>query len=185
MKKRILVILLSLTVIFECVSCHKAEQIGETQAVLPKEAPQSESAEEAAGAEPSGLSPQADRTPNVAELWIDEDTSIYANLYESRICYDNGYYYYVSQSDNYFLYRMKVDGSEPQCLVKAHCTGICALDGDVYFVNQSDGHSIYRLKAGTAEAEKLCEYGHDLQVSGEYVYFFARYNAQYDTYGLT
>ncbi len=130
---------------------------------------------------------QADGTPNVAEWWIDEDTDtfVYANLYESRICYESRYYYYASQSDNYFLYRVKVDGSEPQCLVKAHCTDICALDGDVFFVNQSDGHSIYRLKAGAAEAERLCEYGHDLQVSGEYVYFFDdSYDAQYDTFGL-
>lgn len=115
---------------------------------------------------------------------MDTDTFVYANLYERRICYESGDYYYASQSDNYFLYRMKVDGSEPQCLVRAHCTGICALDGDVYFVNQSDGYSIYRLKAGAADAEKLCEYGHDLQVSGGFVYFFAPYDAQYDTFGL-
>lgn len=128
---------------------------------------------------------KADGTPNVVEWWIDESTFRYANLQESRICYENGYYYYASQSDHYFLYRVKVDGSAPQCLVRAHCTDICALDGDVYFVNQSDRDSIYRLKAGAAEAERLCEYGHDLQVSGEYVYFFDdSYDAQYDAFGL-
>lgn len=46
MKKRILVILLCLTVIFECVSCQKTEHIGESQeeaqTVLTREVPQSE-----------------------------------------------------------------------------------------------------------------------------------------------
>lgn len=127
---------------------------------------------------------QKDGTPDVVRWWIDEHKFSYGNLCESRICYDNECYYYASQSDNYFLYRVNADGSEPQCLVKAHCSNICVQDGDVYFVNQNDGYGIYRINADTADLEKLCDFGCDLQVSAEYVYFCAPYDAQYDTLGL-
>ena len=33
----------------------------------------------------------------------------------------DGYYYYASQSDHYFLYRVKEDGSSPQCLYSFVC----------------------------------------------------------------
>lgn len=90
---------------------------------------------------------QEDGTPKVVEWWIEEDKSVWANTHESRICYMDGYYYYASQSDHYFLYRVKEDGSSPQCLAKLHASDICAQDGVVYFVNLSDENGIYRINA--------------------------------------
>ena len=85
----------------------------------------------------------------------------------------DGYYYYASQSDHYFLYRVKEDGTSPQCLVKAHVSDICAQDGEVYFVNQSDKYGIYRMNADGTEMKKLCDFGFGLQISAEYVYFYS------------
>ena len=94
---------------------------------------------------------EADGTPKVVEWWIEEHTNTWANIHENRICYMDGYYYYASQSDHYFLYRVKEDGTSPQCLVKAHVSDICAQDGEVYFVNQSDKYGIYRMNADGTE----------------------------------
>lgn len=116
---------------------------------------------------------EADGTPKVVEWWIEEHTNTWANIHENRICYMDGYYYYASQSDHYFLYRVKEDGTSPQCLVKAHVSDICAQDGEVYFVNQSDKYGIYRMNADGTGLEKLYEYGHGLQISAEYVYFYS------------
>ncbi|MDE6914452.1 MAG: DUF5050 domain-containing protein [Lachnospiraceae bacterium] len=124
---------------------------------------------------------QEDGTPKVVEWWIEEDKSVWANTHESRICYMDGYYYYASQSDHYFLYRVKEDGSSPQCLAKLHASDICAQDGVVYFVNLSDENGIYRINADGTGLKKLCAYGHDLQLSAEYVYFCDEYHMEYDT----
>ncbi|MDE7267916.1 MAG: DUF5050 domain-containing protein [Lachnospiraceae bacterium] len=115
----------------------------------------------------------ADGTPKVVEWWIEADENTWANVHESRICYMDGYYYYASQSDHYFLYRVKEDGTSPQCLVKAHVSDICAQDGEVYFVNQSDKYGIYRMNADGTEMKKLCDLGYGLQISAEYVYFYS------------
>ncbi|MCM1259139.1 MAG: DUF5050 domain-containing protein [Roseburia sp.] len=95
----------------------------------------------------------------------------WANSHRSRIAYMDGYYYYSSQLDHYYLYRVKEDGSEPQCLAKIHPGSICVQDGYVYFINQSDGHGIYRIMADGTRMEKLCENGHNLQISDDYVFF--------------
>lgn len=111
--------------------------------------------------------------------------STWANSHRSRIDYMDGYYYYASQSDHYYLYRVKEDGSEPQCMAKIHPGSICARDGYVYFINQSDSHGIYRIKADGTGMEKLCEDGHDLQIGDEYLFFCSSsYEETLETTGI-
>lgn len=126
-----------------------------------------------------------DGTPAVVQWWIEEHKNIWANMHESRVNYMDGYYYYASQSDHYYLYRVKEDGSNPQCLAKAHVSDICVQDGEIFFVNQSDGHGIYRMKADGTGMKKLCEYGRGLQMSAEYVFFYSIYDEEYIMAGVT
>lgn len=111
--------------------------------------------------------------------------STWANTHRSRIAYMDGYYYYSSQLDHYYLYRVKEDGSEPQCMAKIHPGSICTQDGYIYFINQSDGHGIYRIKADGTGMEKLCEDGHNLQVSEDYLFFCSSaYEETLETTGI-
>lgn len=97
----------------------------------------------------------------------------------------DGYYYYSSQSDHYYLYRVKEDGSAPQCMAKIHPGSICAQGGYIYFINQSDGHGIYRIMADGTGMEKLCEDGHNLQVSDDYLFFCSSsYDETLETTGI-
>ena len=91
----------------------------------------------------------------IDKWWIEEDRNRYANPQGNRIAYKDGYYYYASQLDNYFLYRVKEDGSEAKCLAKVHSGSILA-DGDVlYFVNLSDDKAIYRIGTDGSGKELL------------------------------
>lgn len=127
---------------------------------------------------------EEDGTPKVIKWWIEKYGNEWSNNKESRISYEDGYYYYASQSDHYFLYRAREDGSEPVCLAKVHPGSICVQDGEIYFINQSDGNGIYRMKTDGTGMEKLCEKGRELQISAEYVYFTSTYEAEYDKSGM-
>ena len=95
-----------------------------------------------------------------------------ANPQGNRIAYEDGYYYYASQLDNYFLYRVKEDGSEAECLAKVH-PGTILVDGDaIYFVNLSDNKSIYRIGTDGSDMQKICDNSDDhIEMSAEYLYF--------------
>ena len=127
---------------------------------------------------------EEDGTPKVIKWWIEKYGNEWENNKESRISYEDGYYYYASQSAHYFLYRAGEDGSEPVCLAKVHPGSICVQDGEIYFINQSDGNGIYRMKTDGTGMEKLCEKGQSLQISAEYVYFTSTYEAEYDKSGM-
>lgn len=127
---------------------------------------------------------EKDGAPKVVKWWIEETGNNWANSHESRIDYEEGYYYYASQSDHYYLYRTKEDDSQFQCLAKIHPGNICVRDGEIYFVNLSDGQGIYRVKKDGTRMEKLCENGRHMQVSAEYVYFCSTYEAEYDRFGI-
>lgn len=118
--------------------------------------------------------------------WIEEDGNQYANGKGSRIAWEDGYCYYASQIDHYYLYRAKDDGSEAVCIAKVHPGAIYA-DGDVlYFVNLSDNGAIYRMGVDGSALEKLCDATerNAMQVSAEYIYFRAVYDAKADIHGL-
>lgn len=115
---------------------------------------------------------------------FEKNGNTWANKGGVRICYEDGYYYYASQVDHYFLYRAREDGSDFRCLAKVHPGNICVQDGKLYFVNQSDGYGIYRMNTDGADTEKLCEKGQNLQLCGEYLYFCSTYEAEYDRRGM-
>lgn len=117
--------------------------------------------------------------------WIEEDRNYYANPQGNRITYEDGYYYYASQLDNYFLYRVKEDGSGPVCLAKVH-SGTIIVDEDViYFVNLSDSKAIYRIGTDGSDMRKICNNSdNNIQMSAEYIYFLDTYEREADIHGL-
>ncbi len=117
--------------------------------------------------------------------WIEEDRNYYANPQGNRITYEDGYYYYASQLDNYFLYRVKEDGSGPVCLAKVH-SGTILVDEDViYFVNLSDNKAIYRIGTDGSDMRKICNNSdNNIQMSAEYIYFLDTYEREADIHGL-
>ncbi len=116
----------------------------------------------------------------IDKWWIEEDKNCYANTQGNRITYADGYYYYASQLDNYFLYRVKEDGSDAKCLAKVH-SGTILADGDVlYFVNLSDNKSIYRIGTDGSDLRKVCDNSdNNIQMSAEYIYFLDSDNFLY------
>ncbi len=135
-------------------------------------------------------------TPRIIKWWIEEEKNTWANCHDSRICYEDGYFYYASQLDNYYLYRTAEDGSRTERLAKIRPGSILVQDGEVYFTNQDDEYGkIYRMKTDGSQMEKLCEdwqgsshrlceEGRGIQLSGEYVYFCSGYEGEYDKAGF-
>lgn len=121
-----------------------------------------------------------DGTPQVLKWWVEEYCDTWANWQENRICYADGYYYYASQMDHYYLYRAREDGRDPQCLAKVQVGSICAQDDEVFFINQTDGYGLYRVRTDGTGLMKLCDRGNRLQISAEHVYFCDYYHAEYD-----
>lgn len=115
----------------------------------------------------------------------DKDGIQYANDGGSRIVYKDGYYYYASQLDHYYLYRVKEDGSDAVCLAKVR-PGSLYVDRDtIYFVNLSDSNAIYRIGTDGSAMEKLCESAANvLQTDGKYIYFCDVYDEEADIRGL-
>ncbi len=115
----------------------------------------------------------------------DKDGIQYANAGGSRIVYKDGYYYYASQLDHYYLYRVKEDGSDAVCLAKVR-PGSLYVDRDtIYFVNLSDSNAIYRIGTDGSAMEKLCESAANvLQTDGKYIYFCDVYDEEADIRGL-
>ena len=134
--------------------------------------------------------------PKVVKWWIEEEENTWANSRESRIYYEDGFYYYASQLDHYYLYRAAEDDGEAECLARVHPGNICVWDDEIYFTNLSDGPgSICRMKTDGSGMEKLCEAGsksqlrlcdegRKVQLSAEYVYFCSIYEEEYDKAGL-
>ena len=161
---KLFMMMLCVGVLFGCTPRQKSEKSmkeEETAQSILIEEEQAETGETAS----EGLS-QESRVEVFAEM---EYSAPYASWRESRICYADGYYYYVSQMDHYYLYRCKEDGSDPQCLVRAHAGSICVQDDEVFFIDQTDGYGIYRVKTDGTDLTKLCDSGNRLQISAEYV----------------
>lgn len=105
-------------------------------------------------------------------------------VHENRITYADGYYYYASQLDHYYIYKVKEDGSDAQCLAKLHGGNFYVEDAYLYFTNYSDHGGIYRMGTDGTGMEKLCDHGEDMQVLGDYLYFRDDYREKYDKCGF-
>lgn len=121
----------------------------------------------------------------VDRWWIETKENSYANSKGCRITYADGYYYYASQLDHYYLYRAKEDGSDSVCLAKVHPGAIQTDTDAIYFVNLSDYNAIYRIDKDGSNMVKLCDSSDNhMQLTEEYIYFCSSYDKAYDIRGL-
>ena len=195
MKKHSIRIILTAYILFCSISvsgCGKVEtsdktensnqvevQLEESEAVILEEV-QAEGLQDE-----SNIATEQDIEQEQDEWWIDEDRNYYANPRGNRITYEEGYYYYASQLDNYFLYRVKEDGSEAVCLAKVHSGTILVDDDVVYFVNLSDNKAIYKVGTDGSDMRKICDNAdNNIQMSAEYIYFLDVYDREADIHGL-
>lgn len=74
----------------------------------------------------------------------------------TQITYADGYYYFQSEADNFYLYRSKENGREAECLVQDAVKELYILDNWVYFTDLSEGSALYRVRTDGGEPEMVC-----------------------------
>lgn len=74
----------------------------------------------------------------------------------TQITYADGYYYFQSEADNFYLYRAKENGREAECLVQDAVKELYILDNWVYFTDLSEGSALYRVRTDGGEPEMVC-----------------------------
>jgi hypothetical protein len=68
----------------------------------------------------------------------------------------NGYIYYCDATDgNYYIHRMKTDGTEDTVLVESACYNLTATDKGLFYTNYDDGQSVYRAELDGSNPEKI------------------------------
>lgn len=99
---------------------------------------------------------------SMADAFVQGDSMVYAD----------GWYYYCSQLDHYYLYRAREDGAEQTLLAKVMPESIY-VDGDtVYFLNINDDMTLYRVGTDGSGLCRLSDISLPyLKVWGDYFYF--------------
>lgn len=82
-----------------------------------------------------------------------------------------GWVYYARFTDDYAIYKMRLDGGEPQKLGEMRGYSINVVGDWLYYVNLSDGSKPYRVRTDGSELQKLADYSCAfLSVNGDWVY---------------
>ncbi len=102
----------------------------------------------------------------------------------NRMAYDDGYYYFRSQSD-YSLCRSEGAGKEVEVLADQIPGEIYVRDGNVFFTNVSDGCRLYRGDTHGGGWEKVSDFPvWNMVIMGDEVYFRSAYHPRCDRFGL-
>lgn len=104
------------------------------------------------------------------KIKINDDTPLNISIVDSWI-------YYTNTSDYRKIYKVNLDGGNKDIVTDDKANEM-VIQGDwVYYVNSSDDDNIYKIKTDGSEKKKIVdEYdnkiaGHDLNVSGNYIYY--------------
>lgn len=80
--------------------------------------------------------------------------------------------YYTNMNYNYYLYKMRADGSEKQILTKDNVCNINVVGEWIYYTNESDGSSLYKIRIDGSEKTKLnSDFSYGLHVVDGWVYY--------------
>ena len=80
--------------------------------------------------------------------------------------------YYSNTNNNFYLYKMRQDGTEKQILTKDHTCSINVVGEWVYYTNESDGSSLYKIRIdGTKRTKLNSESSYNLHVIDGWVYY--------------
>lgn len=74
----------------------------------------------------------------------------------TQITYAEGYYYYQSEADHFYLYRSMEEGENQECLAEEVVKELYILDNWVYFTNLSEGSALYKVRADGGGMEAVC-----------------------------
>ncbi len=74
----------------------------------------------------------------------------------TQITYAEGYYYYQSEADHFYLYRSMEDGENQECLAEEVVKELYILDNWVYFTNLSEGSALYKVRTDGDCMEVVC-----------------------------
>ena len=75
----------------------------------------------------------------------------------TKMNYKDGYYYYQSSADHFYLYKADVTGSKMECLAKQVPKEIYVIDDWIYFTNASDGQTLYRIHTDGSGMEQVLQ----------------------------
>lgn len=74
----------------------------------------------------------------------------------TEITFADGFYYYKSEADNFYLYRTDEAGQYQQCIIRQVPKEIYVVGDWVYFTNLSEGSKLYRVKTDGSGLEMVC-----------------------------
>lgn len=77
------------------------------------------------------------------KLVVSEDSYQICQTDYTKMNYRDGYYYYPSSADHFYLY--KSDGKRNECLAKQVPKEIYPNNNWIYFINASDGQTLYKI----------------------------------------
>lgn len=80
--------------------------------------------------------------------------------------------YYSNMNNNYYLYKMRKDGTEKQIVTRDHVCNINVVGEWIYYTNESDSSSLYKIRLDGSKRTKLnSESSYGIHVVGEWVYY--------------
>lgn len=93
------------------------------------------------------------------EAEIEPDRGSVPNVCQTdytKITYSDGFYYYQSAADRYYLYRSDESGESRECLAKQVPQEIYVMGDWVYFTNLSQGSQLFKIRTDGSGMELVC-----------------------------
>lgn len=75
----------------------------------------------------------------------------------TKINYQDGYYYFPSSADHFYLYKFNETGTKMECLAKQVPKEVYAAGEWIYFTNVSDGQTLYRVHVDGSGMEQVMQ----------------------------
>lgn len=93
----------------------------------------------------------------------------------TRMNYSDGYYYYQSSADHFYLYKSDEEGKEKECLAEQVPKEIYIKDDWIYFTNVSDKQTLYRIQTDGSEMEQILKEQIDRFIFiGDKIYYLSK-----------
>ncbi len=106
--------------------------------------------------------------------WISNYEQICQTDY-TRMNYCDGYYYYQSSADHFYLYKSDEEGKEQECLTEQVPKEIYIKDDWIYFTNVSDKQTLYKIQTDGSEMEQILKEQIDRFIFiGDKIYYLSK-----------
>lgn len=89
--------------------------------------------------------------------------------------YSDGYYYYQSSANHFYLYKSDEEGKKKECLAEQVPKEIYIKDDWIYFTNVSDKQTLYRIQTDGSEMEQILKEHIDRFIFiGDKIYYLSK-----------